>query len=150
MKTNLKISFLVLISFLPCYKLISQIDSFATFTYIEEMPLFNGGDPLITFREYLQEQVKTRYLNITDSIKGRIIIQFLVDSSGHVVKPLIVMDLDKAIDSLACVIVQSSPKWTPGKQRGENIAIPYTFPIFINIESPVNKRYNNKKKNKQK
>jgi len=39
--------------------------------------------------------------------------------------------VDPLLDAEAVRVVSASPKWTPGKQRGRNVAVAFTFPIVF-------------------
>ena len=48
---------------------------------------------------------------------------------GNVVDGVVVRSVDPALDKEAIRVVMSSPKWTPGKQRGKAVKVLFTFPI---------------------
>ena len=107
---------------------------------VEEMPLFENADPAASFSRYIQEQVDKPSLQISDSISGRMIVHFWIDTIGNVVDPEIIRGLNESLDSLVCKIVLDSPEWIPGKQRGKKVKVGFTFPVYINMkEDPKHK-----------
>ena len=102
---------------------------------VEEMPLFEDADPAVSFSRYIQEQVDKPSLQIPDSISGRIMVHFWIDTTGKVVDPEIIRGLNEPLDSLACKIVLDSPEWKPGKQRGKKVKVGFTFPVYINMDA---------------
>jgi protein TonB len=58
-----------------------------------------------------------------------VIVQFAVSKSGAVVDAVVVRSIDPALDKEAIRVVMSSPKWVPGKQRGKEVKVLFTFPI---------------------
>ena len=96
---------------------------------VEEMPTFNGGEPATEFRKYIAQNLQYPEAAAEDSISGRVIVQFTVNKEGNVVNAVIVKKVDPYLDDEALRVVNSSPKWTPGKQDGQEVNVLYTFPI---------------------
>jgi protein TonB len=105
-----------------------------TFYIVEDMPTFNGGDPAIEFRKYIQENLKYPQIAAENGISGRVIVQFVVDSRGKVTDAVVVAPVDPALDKEALRVVLSSPPWAPGKQRGKPVKVFYTFPIMFVLQ----------------
>jgi protein TonB len=99
------------------------------FYIVEDMPTFNGGDPATEFRKYIAQNLRYPEIAAENGISGRVIVQFAVNKTGSVVDAKIVRSIDPALDKEAIRVVMSSPKWTPGKQRGKAVKVLFTFPI---------------------
>jgi TonB family protein len=99
------------------------------FYIVEEMPLFQNEDPAQSFRIYLAQNLRYPEIAKENGISGRVIIQFTVNKQGKVQDAVVVKGADPALDKEAIRVVMSSPEWTPGKQRGKNVNVLYTFPI---------------------
>jgi len=99
------------------------------FIAVEDMPLFNGGDPLIEFRKYISENLNYPAIAAENGISGRVIVQFVVNAEGKVCDATIARSVDPALDEEALRVILSSPLWTPGKQSGKPVKVLYTFPI---------------------
>ena len=99
------------------------------FYIVENMPTFNGGDPAIEFRKYIQQNLRYPEIAAENDISGRVIVQFAVNSTGRVVDAVVLMGVDPSLDREALRVVMSSPAWTPGKQRGKAVKVLFTFPI---------------------
>jgi protein TonB len=102
-----------------------------TFLEVEVMPQFRGGD-LNKFREWVQK--KTRYPETAtiNGIHGKVYITFIVENDGTVSNVKVAKGVDPLIDDEAVKAVKSSPKWTPGKQRGIPVRVAYV--IMLNFE----------------
>jgi len=106
------------------------------FYVVEEMPSFNGGDPAPEFRKYIAENLQYPESAARNKIEGRVIIQFAVNKNGKVVDAVVVRSVDPDLNKEALRVVNSSPKWTPGKQKGKPVKVLFTFPInFVLQES---------------
>jgi len=99
------------------------------FYVVEEMPTFNGGDPAPEFRKYIAQNLRYPQVAAKNGIDGRVIVQFMVNSTGQVEDAVVVRSVDPALDKEALRVVMSSSDWTPGKQRGKAVNVLFTFPI---------------------
>jgi protein TonB len=106
-----------------------EIQEEEVFYIVEDMPTFNGGDPATEFRKYIAQNLRYPEIAAENGISGRVIVQFAVNKTGSVVDATIVRSIDPALDKEAIRVVMSSPKWTPGKQRGKAVKVLFTFPI---------------------
>jgi len=136
MKYLSNIAALVVLNLVSIQFLTAQVKEFPKNYMVEEMPLFENADPATSFRRYIQEQVDKPSLQIPDSISGRIMIHFWIDTIGKVVDPEIIRGLNESLDSIACKIVLESPEWIPGRQRGKKVKVGFTFPVYINMDKP--------------
>jgi len=106
-----------------------EIEEEEVFYIVEDMPTFNGGEPATEFRKYIAKNLQYPEIAAENGVSGRVIVQFAVDKTGKVVKAVIVRSVDSALDKEAVRVVMSSPRWTPGKQRGKAVMVLFTFPI---------------------
>ena len=106
-----------------------EIEEEEVFYIVEDMPTFNGGDPATEFRKYIAQNLRYPEIAAENGISGRVIVQFAVNRTGQVVDAVVVRSVDPALDKEALRVVMSSPKWTPGKQRGKAVKVLFTFPI---------------------
>lgn len=103
------------------------------FFIVEEMPLFDPEN--CSTEEEGQEALKkyirteTQKLKSEKKISGRIIIQFVVSSSGKVKEISVIRSDIPELNEQAIKIVETMPKWKPGKQRGRPVQVRYTLPI---------------------
>ena len=106
-----------------------EIDEEEVFYIVEDMPTFNGGDPATEFRKYIAQNLQYPEIAAENGVCGRVIVQFAVNKTGKLVDSKIVRSVDSALDKEAIRVVMSSPRWTPGKQRGKAVKVLFTFPI---------------------
>jgi len=103
------------------------------FFIVEEMPSFQGkGEE--GFREYIAQNLRYPEIALENGISGKVYVQFAVNSKGDVVDAVVVRGVDPALDKEAVRLIMSSPKWTPGKQRGNPVKVQFTFPINFVIQ----------------
>ncbi len=98
------------------------------FFIVEDMPDFRGGGQ-DAFRRYIAENLRYPQAAAENGIEGRVFVQFTVDADGIVRDATIVRGVDPLLDREAIRIVMASPRWNPGRQRGQPVNVAFTFPI---------------------
>jgi protein TonB len=106
-----------------------DIEEDEIFYIVEDMPTFNGGEPTIEFRKYISSNLRYPEIAAENGISGRVIVQFTINQTGQLTDGIVVRSVDPALDKEAIRVIMSSPKWTPGKQRGRAVRVLFTFPI---------------------
>ncbi len=99
------------------------------FFIVEEMPEFEGDDKGDKFRSYIAKNLSYPEDAAEKKISGKVFIQFTVETDGSVSNVKVVRGVDPLLDAEAMRVVKSSPIWKPGKQRGQNVRVSFTFPI---------------------
>jgi len=102
------------------------------FLIVEQMPEFPGGETAL--RTYIAKHIKYPPTAQEMGIQGKVYVTFIVDSSGNVTKATIARGIDSALDKEALRVINSLPKWTPGKQRGKPVSVSYTVPINFTLQ----------------
>ena len=103
------------------------------FLIAETMPTFNGGD-LNVFRKWVQERLKYPVVAQENNIQGRVVVTFVVGKDGSVGRVQVLASPDKSLGEEAVRVIESSPKWTPGKQRGNPVQIRFNLPVEFKIQ----------------
>lgn len=98
------------------------------FFRVEEMPKFNGGG-LSEFQRYVQSNLIYPESAMDNDISGVVLVKFVINKKGELTNLELVRGVHPDLDKEALRVVGSSPKWTPGKQRGMPASVAYTFPI---------------------
>jgi len=100
------------------------------YVIVEENAKFNGGD-LNEFRNWVASNFKVD-TTLTKGVQGKIFIQFVVNTSGKVERAKIIRSCGVyQLDQQAILLLQSSPLWSPAKQRGKFVNQQFTLPILI-------------------
>jgi protein TonB len=100
------------------------------FFMIEVNPTFKGGD-LDKFREWVRRRTIYPQLAQDNGIKGKVYLTFVVERDGTVSNVKVVKGVDKLLDDEAVKAIESSPKWSPGLQRGRPVRV--RFSIYLNF-----------------
>lgn len=102
------------------------------FTVVEEMPKFPGGEAKLL--EFINKGIKYPVIAQENGIQGRVICSFVVNRDGSVVDAEVVRGVDPSLDKEALRVINTMPKWTPGKQRGKPVRVKYTVPITFRLQ----------------
>ena len=103
------------------------------FVIVEDMPGFGGGDSN-KFREYISRNLRYPEIAAENGIQGRVFVAFVVEPDGSVSNVRVVRGVDPSLDREAVRVVESSPRWTPGRQRGQAVRVSFTFPIIFVLQ----------------
>jgi len=109
------------------------------FQVVEEMPEFPGG--MAECMKFLGKNIKYPAEAIEKGIQGRVIVQMIIEKDGTLTNAKIARGVDPLLDQEALRVVNLSPKWIPGKQRGEAVRVKYTLPVMFKLgnDAPENK-----------
>ncbi len=101
------------------------------FFIVEEMPKFpyDSLENLAAFRNYVMYQLVYPEEAAKKGIEGTVYVEFVVNKKGDVKNVKIVKGASPLLNAEAIRVVKSSPKWIPGKQRGQVVNVAFTFPI---------------------
>ncbi|MGE5419983.1 MAG: energy transducer TonB [Chloroflexota bacterium] len=102
------------------------------FFFVEQMPTFKGGD-INKFRLWVQQRTNYPQEAIDKKIKGQVVLTFIVETDGTISNVTVVKGVDPLLDSEAIKAIESSPKWTPGFQRGQPVRVRYAIPLNFTI-----------------
>jgi len=96
------------------------------FVVVEDMPSFQGGD-VNTFRDWVQERVKYPESLFDEKIEGKVFVMFVVEPDGSVTNAEIMRGLHPELDKETIRVVESSPAWKPGLQRGKPVRVRFSI-----------------------
>ena len=97
------------------------------FFIVEDMPEFPGGDAAL--RAFIAQSVKYPTIAQENGIQGKVYVNFVVGKDGSITNAKIARGVDPSLDKEALRVVNSLPKWKPGKQGGKPVRVSYTVPI---------------------
>ncbi len=98
----------------------------------EVLPEFPGG--MQKLMEYLRTSVKYPSEAQKKSIQGRVLVQFIVEKNGTISHLEISQATHPLLDNEALRVVESMPKWTPGKVKGKAVRTSMTLPISFKLQ----------------
>ena len=102
------------------------------FDMVEQMPTFPGGQQELM--SYLGKNIKYPTIAQENGTQGRVIIQFVVERDGTITDVHVARGVDPYLDKEAVRVVQSMPKWIPGKQNGKAVRVKFTVPVMFRLQ----------------
>lgn len=108
------------------------IETDEAFFIVEVMPAFKGGD-INKFREWVMKRTNYPQAAVDNRIQGKVYLTFIIETDGTVSNVTIVKGVDPLIDKEAIRTIQSSPKWSPGLQRGQPVRVRYSMSLSFTL-----------------
>ena len=102
------------------------------FEMVETMPKFPGGTSGLM--QYLARNIKYPVTAQEKKLQGRVIIQMVIGKDGSISNAKVLRSVSPALDTEAMRVVSNMPKWEPGLQRGQAVAVKYTLPITFRLQ----------------
>lgn len=106
---------------------VEQTKEQEVFMVVEDMPEFPGGEAKMF--KYIAENVEYPPLARENNIQGRVTVQFVVDENGKIIDAKILKGIGWGCDEAALKVVNSMPRWKPGKQRNKAVRVRFVIPI---------------------
>ena len=98
------------------------------FVIVEDMPKFQGQS-----HEHFVSWISTnlRYPEEAreEGIHGRVFVEFIVEADGSISNVEVLRGVHQLLDDEAVRVIESSPTWEPGRQRGQAVRVRFTTPI---------------------
>lgn len=102
------------------------------FVVVEDMPSFPGG--MEECVRFLSRNIKYPVEAQKAGAQGRVILSFIVNKDGTISDVEVMRSVSKELDAEAVRVVQSMPKWKPGKQRGQAVDVRFSMPVTFRLQ----------------
>src|SRR5690554_5411023 len=99
------------------------------YTAVEVMLDYPGG--INEFRNFVSRNYDTSGIGRT--LKGQVVIQFVVEPDGSLTNFKILKDLGHGTGNEAIRVIKRAKKWKPGNQNGRPVRVLYNFPMMIDV-----------------
>jgi periplasmic protein TonB len=100
---------------------------------IQEKPVFKDGDAGII--RYVAENTKYPVAAQEQGIEGTVYIRFVVTKTGDVGQAKVMRDIDPLLEEEALRVINSMPKWTPGKNNGNPVNVWFVIPVKFVLQN---------------
>ena len=101
------------------------------FTIVEDQPNPKGG--MAAFYEYVGKKLKYPAQARRMGIEGKVFVEFVVDKDGSITDVKAIKGIGAGCDEEAIRVIQTAPKWNPGKQRGRPVKVRMILPITFKL-----------------
>ena len=102
------------------------------YDFVDQMPDYPGGmQELYAFiRRNTQYPEQAR----NNNIQGTTVVRFVVSKTGAVEQVKVLTSSHPFLDKEAIRVVQTLPKWIPGKMNGVNVSCWYNLPVTFTLQ----------------
>lgn len=101
------------------------------FDVVEVMPQYPGGQ--IAMLKYIMENIKYPEQAMKEGIQGRVTVRFIVEKDGSISDVRPVLSVHPLLNKEAVRVVESMPKWSPGKQNGKPVRVRFNVPVMFKL-----------------
>ena len=95
-------------------------------TKVDVKPEYPGG--IQAFYQYFMKNIK---IQENSKANGKLQMSFIVEKDGSLTDIIVVKDENTNLGDAATVVLQKSPNWIPGMQKGKVVRVQYNLPIKI-------------------
>ncbi len=107
-------------------------DENGVYDSVEEMPTYPGGmSALLTF---VNKNFKYPKEVEELGIQSRIMCTLVINEDGSISDVKVIKPVHPLFDAESIRVMESMPKWNPGKHNGKPVKVKYKLPISINLQ----------------
>ena len=103
---------------------------------VDSAPNFPGGDAELM--KYIDSQIQYPANAIANRVQGRIVVKFVVKSTGEVGTVRVLHSVDKELADEAVRVVKSLPNFIPARQSGRAVSVWHTVPVTFKLPEENN------------
>lgn len=119
------------------------------FRVVEQMPRFPGCEDMDGDQRAIKECADRKMLEFLythirypsnarmNGVEGNVVVQFIVEKDGSITNAKVLRDPGGTLGEEALRVVHmmtAEGKWTPGRQRGQNVRVSYILPIKFQLD----------------
>ena len=133
------------ISFIPENTETSKVkeastDGVVSYYDCDQRPTFlNSADPRQFLEKWVYQYLRYPQEAIRNGIQGRVMVEFIINKDGKVSDAKVVKSVSPELDEEALRVVMASPKWKPGKVKGEKVRVSMSIPVEFRLERKSSK-----------
>ncbi len=132
---------------LICQLLWSQYAADTVFTHVEKMPSFGDcgfqdNDAIAQKKcsdkalvQFISRQLEYPEEAKANNVEGTVYVNFIVDETGQVKSPTLLMDIGSGCGEAALDMVKAMPAWIPGEEEGRPVRVKLNLPIQFSLRN---------------
>ena len=118
----------------------SSSDDVVAYHDCDQKPVFlNNPDPGQFLQKWVYQYLKYPESAVKRGIQGRVMVEFIIEKDGKVSNVRVVKGVSDDLDSEAVKVVSASPKWKPGRVKGNKVRTSITIPVEFKLEKKDSK-----------
>ena len=103
---------------------------------VDSAPSFPGGDAELM--KYINSQIQYPANAIANRVQGRIVVKFVVKSTGEVGTVRVLHSVDKELADEAVRVVKSLPNFIPARRHGQAVSIWHSVTVSFQLPEKNN------------
>jgi TonB family protein len=107
-------------------------DNDEVFNVVERNPMYPGGEKAMF--AFLGNTIRYPKEAVRRKVQGKVFINFVVERDGSLSRFKVLKGIGAGCDQEAVRVMKQMPKWIPGKQNGQPVAVLYNLPIAFQLE----------------
>ena len=120
---------------------VAEEDGVVAYYDCDQRPMFlNSADPRQFLEKWVYQYLRYPPEAVRDGIQGTVQVNFIIDKDGKVRDVSIAKSVDPLLDEEALRVISASPKWRPGRLRGEKVRTSMTIPVEFRLEKKSERR----------
>ena len=97
-------------------------------------PSFLNSYDISRFLEkWVYQYIKYPEAAVREGVQGRVMVDFIIDKEGKVTDVRVVRSVDPELDAEAVRVISASPKWKPGRLKGNKVRTSLTIPVEFRL-----------------
>lgn len=101
------------------------------YSVVDEEPQFIGGEKEVG--KFIAKNIKYPQYAAQHGIQGTVEVAFVIDKEGNVTGAKVMKGVDGTLDAEAIRVVESMPRWKPGKKSEKPVNVQLRMPISFNL-----------------
>lgn len=99
--------------------------------FVESQPQYKGG--MDKFYKYLKDNIEYPRREKSIGVDGKVYLQFVIERDGSITDIQVLKGVSEGLDKEAVRVLNESPKWEPGSNRGQPVRVRMTIPISFQL-----------------
>lgn len=118
----------------------SSYDDVVGYYDCDQRPVFlNSTDPAQFLEKWVYQYLKYPESSLVKGEQGKVMVEFIVEKDGKVTNVRVSRGVSDALDAEAVKVIAASPKWKPGRIKGEKVRTMITIPVEFRLEKKGSK-----------
>ena len=109
-----------------------EVEEEEVYIAVEEMPMFPGGEEALM--KYIRDHLQYPQIAVERGLEGRVTVRFVVNKDGYVQDVTVLRGVHELLDREAVRVIQSLPRFAPGRQNGNAVNVYYNVPVAFRLE----------------
>lgn len=105
------------------------------YAIVDVLPEYPTGEEGLN--SFLKKNIEYPKEALNQNIKGKALVQFIVNKDGSIENPEIIQPFDPFLDKEAVKVVKLMPNWRPGYKDGLPVRVRYVLPVPFEVIPPA-------------